>query len=186
MIMLEQPSLSLNSCDVPGPHYRMWRTVSMPKGMAPVTMVETILKYNAIAQTTFKRSLANVVINCHGYGSGLGLMVGGEGEAMLDQNNVSLFSMLAKTGIGPIWLVACQAARSSFGVTFCQTMANLAKTVVIAGEDDQELGVWNTVRYHTGPANQIDEYEGMVYLFYANNTYVKGIDPERELWSVKV
>lgn len=88
--------------------------------------------------------------------------------------------------IGPIWLVACQAARGAAGISFCQKLAVAAGTVVIAGEDDQELGLYQTYRYYAGLSGQIDDYEGIVYLFYPNNTYIKGIDPEEALWTVKV
>lgn len=185
MIMLEQPSLSLNSSDVPGPRYRMWQTVTMPLGIEPLGVIANIIAAQNIAITQGKR-LANIVINCHGYENGQGLATGGDGKPGLTKGNVNLFSFLSAMNIAPIWLVACQAARTQDGVNFCQAVANQAKTMVIAGEDNQRLTAWQTVRYHTGAPFQIDEYEGTVYAFYPNNTFRKGIDPEKLMHTVKV
>ena len=185
MIMMEQPSLSLNSHDVPGPHYKMWRTVSMPKGISPTQVVQEIANTQTMAMG-FGLRLANVVINCHGYTGGQGLSTGGHGQPGFTAANVNLFGALAGMNIAPIWLVACQAARPPAGIAFCQALANAAKTVVIAGEDNQRLTLYQNYRYYLGLSGQIDDYEGTVYIFYPNGTYIRGIDPEEHMWTVKV
>jgi hypothetical protein len=185
MIMLEQPSLCLNSHDVPGPHYKMSRTVSMPRGINPTRVMAEIIGSQAAAIAQGSR-LANIVINCHGYTGGNGLAIGGKGQPGLTFNNLNLLATLSGQNIAPIWLVACQAARPPAGIAFCQTLANTAQTVVIAGEDNQRLTAWQTYRYYFGLSGQIDDYEGTVYIFYPNNTYIRGVDPEKHMWSVMV
>jgi len=184
-IMMEQPSLSLNSDDVPGPHYSMWKTVSMQEGITPTEVVGIIANTQATLKS-MKRSLANVIINCHGYEGGLGLSTGGHGKAGFTIDNVGEFGTLKGMNVGPIWLVACQAARGASGIAFCQRLAVVSGSAVVAGEDNQELGLYQTYRYYVGLSGQIDDYEGIVYLFYPNNTYRKDIDPEEALWTVKV
>jgi hypothetical protein len=184
-IMMDQPAISLNSTDVPGPHYKMWKTVSMREGISPVEVVNIIVSTQA-ALKSMKSALANIIINCHGYEGGYGLSTGGHGKEGFTVSNVGLFGLLRPMNIGPIWLVACQAARGAPGLAFCQKLAVAAGTVVVAGEDDQDLGLWQTYRYYVGLSGQIDDYEGVVYLFYPNNTYIRDIDPEKALWTVKV
>ena len=187
MIMLEQPALCLNSDDVPGPHYNMWRTVTMRAGITPSEVVQAIIAAQVMAIGAEHSSLANIVINCHGYEGGLGLSTGGHGSPGFNISNVGLFSALKPLNIGPIWLVACQAARGSNGISFCQKLAAAAGTMVIAGEDNQELTGWQTIRYYTTPlSGMIDEYEGVVYVFYPNGVVLRDVDPEKVIMTVKV
>jgi hypothetical protein len=186
VITLKQPTLCLNSSDVPGPHYAMSHTVKMPAGIKPLEVVNLIINAQSKARSGKGHGLSNIVINCHGYEGGLGLSTGGHGKEGITKSNVALFGLLATMNVPPIWLVACQAARGQAGQDFCQTLSNVARTMVIAGEDDQDVGVWETVRYYAGPSGRIDDYEGIVHIFYPNNTSIKNIDPEKVVMSVLV
>lgn len=183
-IVMDQPSMSLNSVDVPGPHYKMWKTMSMAEGISPFQVVNTIASTHFALQSQGS-ALINTVINCHGYEGGYGLSTGGHGKPGITIQNVGLFGLLKPLNVGPIWLVACQAARGATGIAFCQKLAVAAGTVVMAGEDDQDLGLRQSYMYYVGPHGSIDEYEGIVYLFYPNGTHIKDIDPEDALWTVK-
>ncbi len=63
MIKLDQPSLAINTFDVPGPEYTMDQTVKLDKYASAIVVLGEI-------QTAVTRSgqsfLKNVVINCHG------------------------------------------------------------------------------------------------------------------------
>jgi hypothetical protein len=49
---------------------------------------------------------------------------------------------LAALNVGTIWIVSCDAASSEKGQSYCQTLANVAGTQVIAS--DSPLAITNT------------------------------------------
>lgn len=164
MIKMKSPSLAINSCDVPGPNYRMWETVNAKEGMTPAMLLNEIVRVNRLALEHEQTQLLNIVINCHG--SPGRLYIGGGKSAPLDVGNVGIFSVLKPRNIGTIWLVACNAAQGSAGKQFCQTLATICGTQVIASDATQDVGVWGAFRIiQGGGRGQIDEYEGTVYSF---------------------
>lgn len=184
MIRLEQPSLCLNSHDVPGPNYKMWQTKVVPEGTSPVGVVGMIIGADAVAKSAGRHGLRNIVINCHGFPGGIS--PSGSGKAGFNRNNVSLFNVLKPLNVGPIWLVACRAALGTAGLAFCSNLARAASTLVVASEDYQAVTAVQTVRYYTSVSDQIDDYEGAVHLFFADGGVEREIDPERRLHTVMV
>ena len=184
MIRMQEPSLCINSHDVPGPRYKMWRTVELQAGAGIPDVVRQIIHANTQSVANGGRGLRNIVINSHGFPGGL--WIGGELDTdhQIDAVNVRQFEAVKRLNVGPIWLVACRAARGADGIAFCQRLAAAASTLVIASDDYQDVGVWGTVRYYTTPVSGlIDEFEGTVHIFKANGSYTKGEDPSDAVYS---
>ena len=185
MIMMQQPSLAINSDDVPGPKYIMWRTRDAPRGSTANWVVNEIIVDNAAALSFKNSQLLNVIINCHG--SPGSLSVGGIGDdgGSINMDNVGEFARLKGRNIGTIWLVACNAARGDKGKGLCQMLATVSGCQVVAADDYQDVGVWGTYRLLAGLHGQIDEFEGTVYSF----TLIGGarvIDPTEDIYTIKV
>jgi hypothetical protein len=176
MIMMRQPSLCLNSHDVPGPHYRMWKTYSLEEGVTASQVVRLIQDAHNSSMIVGDEGLYNVIINCHG--SSGGLSIGGKGKYGIDTDNVGVFAGLRGRNIGTIWLVACEAASQSGGQSFCSKLAVAACALVIASDASQEVTPTQYYRYYAGLSGQIDGYEGMVYAFYADGSVSRDVDPE--------
>jgi hypothetical protein len=184
MIRMQEPSLCINSHDVPGPRYKMWRTVELAAGHGIREVISEIIHANTQSAASGGRGLRNIVINCHGYPGGL--WVGGEADLdhKINRENVLLFEAVRRLNVGPIWLVACRAARGADGIDFCKKLAAAASTLVIASDDYQDVGVWGTVRYYTTPVSGlIDEFEGTVHIFKANGSYSTAEDPSDAVYS---
>jgi hypothetical protein len=93
---------------------------------------------------------------------------------------------LAALNVGTIWIVSCDAASSEKGQSYCQTLANVAGTQVIASDSPQEVTNWQgaqLVMAWTG--DNIDDFEGTVYSFTPARGMLKGIDPEKDVWTVQ-
>lgn len=185
MIMMESPSLAINSHDVPGPNYRMWETVNAAAGLTVAGLIGHIVHAHNLAVELERKGLANVVINCHGLDKGGALYIGGENHPPLDRSNVGQLAALKGAIPGTLWLVACQAANGPAGKQLCQLMATTIGCQVVAGEDDQDVGIWGSFRIiQGGGRGQIDEYEGTVWAF----TVVGGprrINPHRDILTIK-
>ena len=106
MIMMEHPSISINSHDVPGPNYKMWRTIVAPESTEATDVVRMIERHNVEAVSAKKSPLRNIIINCHGLEGGGRLSIGGEGHVGIHQGNVGMFASLRPLNVGTIWLVA--------------------------------------------------------------------------------
>jgi hypothetical protein len=187
MIMLQSPSLAINSCDAPWPRYRMWETVNGDEGMTPDAVVREIIRVNRLALEYEQSPLANVVINCHGAEGGGALYTGGVDDlaARINISRVNEFALLKKRNIGTIWLVACQAAQGNLGMQLCQALSVASGSQVVAGDEDQDTGVWGAFRIiQGGGRGQIDEFEGTVYSFLPNGTSRK-IDPHEDIFTIK-
>jgi len=187
MIMMKQPSLAINSDDVPGPKYHMWQTIQAPRGVRALWTVNQILKANGDARKFQDSPLANVVINCHGDPGTL--WIGGvpdeDGDAYgAIDDDVGVFRALKPHNIGTIWLVACQAAKGAVGKEFCQQLATFSGCQVVASDEYQEVGVWGTYRLLDGLHGQIDEFEGNVYRFTVTGG-MQLIDPHEAIYSIK-
>ena len=178
MISLSEPALCINSHDVPGPRYAMWRTVELAAGSGIQAVISEIIHANTMAVSRGARYLRNIVINCHGFPGGL--WIGGELDTVnaIDAWNVHRFEAIRRLNVGPIWLVACRAAHGGGGIAFCKKLAAAASTLVIASDDFQDVGFWGTLQYHMSPVGGlIDEFEGTVHIFKANGSYTQGEDP---------
>ena len=126
--------------------------------------------------------LVNVIINSHGnFGSAYigGLKKeNGEYEHPMDEDDLGVFGVLKPLKIETIWLVSCEAAKYELGRRFCQTLANVAGTEVIAADASQIVTVWQGIELFVAPDGHIDDFEGTVYSFTAAKGMVKGIDPD--------
>jgi hypothetical protein len=176
MIKMQQPSLCINSHDVPGPNYRMWKSVEVPEGTTASDVSRLIVSANISALLEEDTPLRNIIFNCHGRPGGL--LIGGDGKPAITEADLGVFAILKHYNVGTIWLVACKAARGAAGQSFCQKLSKVANTIVIAGEDSQSVGAWGTYRIYAGLAGHIDEYEGTVYGFTPLTGMSVGIDPE--------
>jgi hypothetical protein len=188
MLMLQSPSLAINSHDVPWPPYRMWETVNAPPGMNTEGCVREIIRVNRLALEHERKPLQNVVINCHGADDGGALYIGGEDEqywpSRINDDRVHPFAWLKSRNIGTIWLVACKAAYGHFGKKLCQAIATLSGCQVVAADEDQDVGIWGTFRIvQGGGRGQIDEFEGKVYLFPPAGV-MREIDPHEAIYTI--
>jgi hypothetical protein len=184
MIRMQQPSISINSHDVPGPYYRMWKTIEAPEGTTASDVARMIESANISALLREETPLRNIILNCHGFPGGL--RMGGADKPAIDKSNVGVFGNLKHYNVGTIWLVACRAALGTAGQDFCQTLAKVANTIVIASDDYQDVGVWGTYRIVVGGlSGNIDEYEGTVYGFTPAGMS-RDIDPEDFVYTILV
>ncbi len=180
MIKLDQPSLAINTFNVPGPEYRMDQTVKLTKYADATVVVHQI----QLAITNSPQSyLKNVVINSHG---GPGYLYVGETKVKhvdaagqrhqfpkclfkpkdrfykgIGVEDVGLFG-LVKGCIGTIWLIGCQVAGESIyrtGRTFCPQLAMTVGCNVLAAN------VYQSVNRPHLPKNCIDDYEGTAYMW---------------------
>lgn len=181
--MMQSPSFAYNSHDVPGPEYGMDTTVRGTNSTTTAQLVAHITDAYNKALTKGHRTLSNVIINCHGYDGGGGLVIG-DRKADLTNSNVALLSALKPMGIGCIWLVACQAAQGTLGKQLCQAIAHQTNSQVVAGEEDQDTGVWGSWRLITSARyGSIDEFEGDVYWFTpAGGSSI--IDPHDRIFTI--
>jgi hypothetical protein len=127
--------------------------------------------------------VVNVIINAHGtfgsiYIGGL-KKTNGEYEHPMDEDDIGVFGILKPLEIATIWLVSCRAAFGESGKTFCQTLANIAGTEVIAADGTQIVTAWQGIKLFVSPYGNIDDFEGTVYSFAPGRGVEKGIDPER-------
>jgi Domain of unknown function (DUF4347) len=146
MIKMEQPSFSFNSCDIGQPYYQMWNTTVGPAQMTPRQLAGSIEAANRSALNSCGRSLVNVIINSHGsFGS---IYIGGlkkpngEYEHSMSEDDLGVFGILKPLEIATFWLVSCQAARGESGKDYCQTLANVTGSEVIAADATQIVTNW--------------------------------------------
>jgi hypothetical protein len=184
MIKLEQPSFCFNSYDIGEPHYWMtWKTMVGAQGMRASELAGSIFASNVAALKATGKKLQNIVINTHGNTGTLHL--GGVGKAATYRDDLAVFAMLKPANIGTIWIVGCRVANDMAGSRFCQALATLAGTQVIASEDDQEVTAGQAVRHFLAPRDNIDDLEGVVWSFTPGAAPTRGIDPERDVWTVR-
>lgn len=179
---MEQPSFCFNSCDIGEPYYEMWRTMVGPKGMTPRQLVGAIATANQAALNSWGCPLVNVIINSHGTFGGIyiaGLKkISGEFERAMEEEDLGVFGILKPLEIATIWLISCKAAFGETGKSFCQTLANVAGTEVIASDGSQIVTNWQGIKLFVSPNGNIDDFEGTVCSFTKERGMVKGIDPE--------
>jgi hypothetical protein len=181
MITMLQPSLAINSNDVPPPNYTMWDTWNAPKGATVGDVYGRII--TAYSRAAMKGAgLVNVIINCHGYPGGL--WVGGLAGDSINMNNLGILAGLKGFKIKTVWLVACNAAQDEWGKKFCRLFAQTVGSQVVASEAEQDVGVTGYLGFATGAFNidpsspsqfysgEIDGYEGDTYLFEPDGSMV--------------
>jgi len=161
----------------------MWRTIVGPEGMTPSQLVGEIVTTNLTALKSTGSSLRNIIINTHGFAGGL--RIGGLTKAAMYKEDLGVFGMLKPFNVGTIWLVGCHSAKSETGQSFCQTLANIAGTQVIASDADQVVSNWQGVQLFLAFRWNIDDFEGTVYSFTPAGGMTKGIDPEEFVWTVQ-
>jgi hypothetical protein len=189
MIRMEQPSFSFNSSDVGVPHYTMWKTIVGPAGMTPSQLVAEIVMSNNASLQVYGKSLRNIILNTHG-GDGSLSIAGlyqndGVRRETMTKDDLGVFGILKPFNVGTIWLVSCEAAATAVGQNFCQALANVAGTQVIASDSSQEVSIWQGVQLFLAFRWNIDDYEGTVYSFTPTQGMRKGIDPEKDVWTVQ-
>ncbi len=182
MIKMEQPSFSFNSYDIGKPYYQMWKTTVGPKQMTPRQLAGAIEAANRAALNSCGRPLVNVIINSHGsfgdiYIGGL-KKPNGEFEHAMDEDDLGVFGILKPLEIATFWLVSCKAARGEYGKEFCQTLANVSGSEVIASDASQIVTIWQGIELFVVPYGNIDDFEGTVFSFAPGRAPLKGIDPE--------
>lgn len=189
MIRMEQPSFCFNSSDVGEPHYKMWKTIVGPAGMTPSQLVAEIVMANNASLQEHGKSLQNIIFNTHGFSGGLNIAGLYENDGVtrntMYKKDLGVFGILKPFNVGTIWLVSCDAAATERGQSFCQALANVAGTQVIASDASQEVTTWQGVQLFLAFRWNIDDYEGTVYSFTPAGGMRKGIDPEKDVWTVQ-
>jgi hypothetical protein len=119
-----------------------------PQARTPAHLAGEIAAAEKAARETFgKKGLQNVILNCHGYPGGLWI----GGIVSIDDNpharhvgkeDLAIFSILKPLNLGTIWIVSCDVAKGEVGQSFCQTLAKIAGTQVIASDEDQVVTNW--------------------------------------------
>ena len=172
MIEIPQPSIALNSHDVPGTKYEMWETWNVPASAS----VDWIVSFCSILATgAGEGGVKCLVINCHGdydkgtkksgkekliETGGFGLLLG-QGITL---SNANLFSQL-RGKVKCIVLVACGAAyvtkkgMHGDGELLCSEIAKASGAYVVAPKTLQ------IETYIKLPKNHIDNFEGEILRF---------------------
>jgi hypothetical protein len=173
MIEIPQPSIALNSHDVPGTKYEMWETWQVPAS----TDADWIVGFSSILATGTAEGggVKCLVINCHGnYGKGTKksgkdklIATGGFGLSIgtgINLSNAELFSQL-RGQVKCIIIVACGASYvtkkglSGDGELLCSKIAKAAGAYVVA---PRTLQIATCIKL---PKNHIDNFEGEVVRF---------------------
>jgi hypothetical protein len=178
---MKEPSLVINSNDVPGPLYKMWQTVDADPGATVNSLVSYISDAQRVSLENFGYRLVNIVINSHG-GPGA-LYLGGLDYSAIHKEDLPYLAPLKRpTSSGTIWVVACEIAADPAGKDFCQLLAMTTGYQVVAGTVDQEVGFWDGYKM-LYIKNAIDEFEGDVFGFYASGSY-RQIDPHEDVFTI--
>lgn len=156
MFEIPQPSMALNSHNVPPPDYLMWNTRKVGDNVRAADLITNI---GSVADTAKDNRLRCIIFNSHGHPGGIGLGSGiGRGET-------PLFTAL-ENKVHTIVIVACQVAQITAanswqdGNLFCGEIAKYAKAYVFASTALQSTYAY----YILGlPVNCVDEFEGDIY-----------------------
>ncbi|MBI1748670.1 MAG: hypothetical protein HYR55_19105 [Acidobacteria bacterium] len=155
MFNLPQPSMALNSHDVPPPDYQMYNTYKVSADTAP----EHMLGWTAKVGENVRGGLRCVVFNSHGSPGKLHIGTG------ITPPMANLFKVL-NGKVNTIFIVACEVAQigaTSFdGNLFCGAIAKASGATVFCSTALQSTGGYAIIGL---PFGQIDEYEGIVYRY---------------------
>ena len=94
------------------------------------------------------------------------------------EDDLGVFGILKPLEIVTIWLISCQAARGETGKSYCQTLANVAGTEVIAADASQIVTIWQGIKLFVAPYGNVDDFEGTAYSFNVGEGHGEGVDPE--------
>ncbi len=156
MFEIPQPSMAVNSHNVPPPDYRMWNTRKVDQNVNAYDLLNNI---ETVADSATGGYLRCLVLNSHGSPGHLGIGTGiGRGETYL-------FSAL-QGKVRTIVIVACEVAQIEKpndwqdGNLLCCEIAKNAQAYVFASTALQNPGAYWILGL---PSNCVDEYEGDVY-----------------------
>lgn len=153
MFEIPQPSMALNSHDVPAPDYRMWNTYKVAKDTSPGHM----LGWTSAVARGAAGGLRCLVINSHGSPGRLHIGTG------IDRSQANTFRLL-KGMVNTIFIVACEIAAIGGkgcldGNMMCGAIAQASGATVFCSTALQSTGLYT---YLSLPIGTIDEYEGTV------------------------
>ncbi len=170
MIEIPQPSIALNSHDVPGTTYEMWETWKVPANTSP----EWIPSMISILSTGAEEDIKCLIINCHGeYSKGVNskgkkrlISTGGFGLSIgqgINQGDARHFGQI-KGLVKCIIITACGAAYNTYtggssdgyGSLLCAEIARESGAYVIAPT------IMQAPAHYKLPKNHIDNFEGLV------------------------
>jgi hypothetical protein len=82
-------------------------------------------------------------------------------------------SKLPESGLSPV-----KPRGGETGKSYCQTLANVAGTEVIAADASQIVTIWQGIKLFVAPYGNVDDFEGTVYSFNVGEGHGEGVDPE--------
>jgi hypothetical protein len=163
MFEIPQPSMALNSHNVPPPDYKMWNTRRVDCNVRASDLISSIA---TVADTANDHRLRCVVFNSHG---GPGSIHIGSG---IGRGETPLFTALDGK-VHTILIVACDVAEIATpnswndGNLFCGEIARYSKAYVFASTALQSTYAY----YFIGlPVNTVDEFEGSIYRWDPNGS----------------
>ena len=99
---------------------------------------------------------------------------------LLEEEDLGVFGILKPLKIDTIWLVSCRAAFGESGSSFCQTLAKVTGTEVIAADGQQIVTVWQGIEL-VASNGYIDDFEGTVYELTQGKGMARGLTPKRTI-----
>lgn len=161
MFEIPQPSMALNSHDVPPPDYMMWNTYKVSAS----TSVENMIGWSATVAKGVSGGLKCLIINCHGSPGRLHI---GTGISLRD---APVFGAL-KGRVNTIFIVACQIAQTGSGGALdgnlmCGAIAKAAGATVFCSTALQTTGLFTVIGLQDGT---IDEYEGTILKYNSSGS----------------
>jgi hypothetical protein len=161
MFDIPQPSMVLNSHDVPPPDYQMWNSYKVAADTTPDHMIG----WTAAVAKSVNRGLRCLVINCHGVPGELQIGTG------IVLSEAAAFRAL-KGLVNTIFIVACEVAAIQGrgpldGNLLCGAIAKAAGATVFCSTALQSTGLYTLIGL---PSGTIDEYEGTVLRYNANGS----------------
>jgi hypothetical protein len=163
MFEIPQPSMALNSYNVPPPDYQMWNTRKVAKDVRATDLLANIA---SVATTAIDNRLRCIVFNSHGFPGGISMGSGiGRGET-------PLFTGL-QGKVHTIVIVACDVAQIAIpnswgdGNLFCSEIAQYTNAFVFASTALQSTYAYTIIGL---PVNCIDEFEGAIFRWDPNGS----------------
>jgi hypothetical protein len=161
MFDIPQPSMVLNSHDVPPPDYQMWNSYKVAADTTP----EHMMGWTAAVAKDVKGGLRCLVINCHGAPGRLSIGTG------IGIREAPAFKSL-KGKVNTIFIVACEIAAIEGkglldGNMMCGAIAKASGATVFCSTALQSTGLYDLIGL---PSGTIDEYEGTVFRYNPNGS----------------
>jgi hypothetical protein len=161
MFEIPQPSMALNSDNVPPPDYEMYNSYKVAADTSP----EHMIGWTATVAKGVEGGLRCLVFNSHGSPGTLHI---GTGIRLAD---AAVFSAL-KGYVNTIFIVACRIAQTGSGGAFdgnllCGAIAKAAGATVFCSTAYQSTGAYTVLGL---PGGTIDEYEGVILKYSSNGS----------------